>query len=182
MARKGQFKKGGGRVGHGGGGSHKRKSSSGRSTAIVVVPSAAPMRRRRTGKIAKHHGKATKGKGRRKGHSAHGVTVAKLVGTGIVLASAAGTSTGPAGDKLYNLVQRIPGAKTFGGTATAGLAIGAAYKFTRIGGRLRPLMACAGIIGVVAAAIKIGEAGTAFKWLGGGGGGGGDDYMDVQRG
>lgn len=181
MARKGQFKKGGGRVGtatrnrsSGGGGRRRKSSGGGRSTAIVVVPSASPARRPARRHPARHH-KAKHRRRHHKGGGRAGVTIPKLVGTAIVMANVAGTATGPAGDKIYNLIQKIPGAKTFGGTATAGLALGAVYKFTRFGGRLRPLMACAGLIGVVAAALKVGEQGTSFKWLGGS-----DDYMDVQ--
>lgn len=182
MARKGQFKKGGGRVGtasrsHGGGGGRKRRASSGRSTAIVVVPSAAPARRRQKS-LARHHHKKPHKRRHHRGGGHGGVTTAKLVGTAIVLANVAGTNSGPLGAKVYDLVQKIPGAKTFGGAATAGLVLGATYKYTKIGGRFRPLMACAGIIGLVAAALKIGEQGTSFKWLGGDSG----DYLDVQQG
>lgn len=162
MARKGQFKKGGGR--HGGGSSKSRKRSSG-STAIVVVPSRAPARRHSSGHPARRH----KGRKHRR-HSGHGgrggITIPKLAGTALILANVAGTNNGPLGDKVYNLVQKIPGAKTFGGAATAGLTAGAIYKFTRFGGRFRPYLACAGLVGVVGALLKIGEQGTAFKWLG----------------
>lgn len=167
MARKGQFKKGGGR--HGGGSTRTRKRSSG-STSLVVVAPRAPARRHTSHPAKRHH------KGRRKGRrgGGHGgVTIPKLVGTGLVLANVCGTNNGPLGDKVYNLVQKIPGAKTFGGAATAGLTAGAIYKFTRFGGRFRPYLACAGLIGVIGAILKVGEQGTAFKWLGE------DEVMDV---
>jgi hypothetical protein len=172
MARKGQFKKGGGRHGGGSSKSRKRRSS---STSLVVVTPRAPARRHASHHPAKRH----KGHGRRRGHGGGGrggVTIPKLVGTTLVLANVCGTNNGPLGDKVYNLVQKIPGAKTFGGAATAGLAAGAIYKFTRMGGRFRPYLACAGLIGVIGAALKIGEQGTAFKWLGDTN----DQVMDVE--
>src|SRR4029079_10606178 len=121
-------------------------------------------------------GGASRGWGGRRAWGRGGVTIPKLVGTTLVLANVCGTNNGPLGDKVYNLVQKIPGAKTFGGAATAGLAAGAIYKFTRMGGRFRPYLACAGLIGVIGAALKIGEQGTAFKWLGDTN----DQVMDVE--
>lgn len=168
MARKGQFKKGGGRVGDGRTRTSSR-SKSRRTTAIVVVPSQRrPTHRRRH---AVHH----KAKHRRRsGGGGGGVSVGKLAGAALVLANVAGTNNGPLGDKVYNLVQKIPGAKTFGGAAVGGLAIGAVGKFTGIGGRFRPWMRAAGIVGIIAAFLKLGEQGTAFKWIGD------DDVMDVE--
>ena len=169
MARKGQFKKGGGRVGDGRTRSHSR-SKSRRTTAIVVVPPAgrATHRRRRA-----HHHKATTHRRRHSGGSG-GLTIGKIAGTALVLANVAGTNNGPLGDKVYNLVQKIPGTKTFGGAATAGLTLGAIGKFTGFGGRFRPWLRAAGWVGVIAAFLKLGEQGTAFKWVGD------DDVMDVE--
>lgn len=173
MARKGQFKKGGGR--HGGGSSRTRKRSGGSTALVVVAPPRAPARRHTSHPAKQSH--SGKRKGGRRRHGGHGgITIPKLVGTGLVLANVAGTNNGPLGDKVYNLVQKIPGAKTFGGAATAGLAAGAIYKFTRAGGRLRPYLACAGLIGVIGAVLKVGEQGTAFKWLGDTN----DSIMDVE--
>ncbi len=172
MARKGQFKKGGGR--HGGGSSKSRKRSSS-STSLVVVTPRAPARRHAS---SHHPAKKHKGHGkRRRGHGGRGgITIPKLVGTTLVLANVAGTNNGPLGSKVHDLVQKIPGAKTFGGAATAGLACGAIYKFTRFGGRFRPYLACAGLVGIIGAALKVGEQGTAFKWLGDTN----DQVMDVE--
>jgi len=166
MARKGQFKKGGGRVG----GATRTRSKSRRTTAIVVVPSQRRPTHRR--KHAVHH----KAKHRRRHHggSGGGVTVGKLAGAALVLANVAGTNNGPLGDKVYNLVQKIPGTKTFGGAATAGLVLGGVGKFTGFGGRFRPWLRAAGWVGVIAAFLKLGEQGTAFKWVGD------DDVMDVE--
>lgn len=171
MARKGQFKKGGGR--HGGGGGSRTRSRKRSSTALVVVAPRAPARRRSAAMV--HHKRKGSHRKRHHGGGRGGITIPKLVGTGLVLANVAGTNNGPLGDKVYNLVQKIPGAKTFGGAATAGLAAGAVYKFTRMGGRFRPYLACAGLIGIVGAVLKIGEQGTAFKWLGDT-----DQVMDVE--
>lgn len=162
MARKGQFKKGGGR--HGGTSSRPR-SRSRRSTALVVVaPPRAPARRRSKHAHVVHHRR-----GRRKGSGgpASGCTIPKLIGTTLILGNVAGTNNGPLGATVYNLVQKIPGTKTFGGAATAGMVLGAVGKWTGIGGpRLRPWLRCAGIVGVIAAGLKVAEQGTAFKWLG----------------
>lgn len=156
----GMFAKGGGRVGGG--------SSGGGGTKVVVVAPAAPAPAKRKsahkgGKVAKKTAK----KGKRRHHRVEGsLSLAKIGGTALALASVAGTNTGPLGAKVYDLVQKIPGAKTFGGAATAGLMIGGVHHFTKFGGKFRPWMRAAGIVGVVAAAIKIGEAGMQFKWLG----------------
>jgi hypothetical protein len=170
MARKGQFKKGGGHVGDGRTRSRSR-SKSRRTTAIVVVPPAGRATHRRRG--TRPHHKATTHR-RRRGSGSGGVTVAKLAGTALVLANVAGTNSGPLGSKVYDLVQKIPGTKTFGGAATAGLTLGAIGKFTGFGGRFRPWLRAAGWVGVIAAFLKLGEQGTAFKWVGD------DDVMDVE--
>lgn len=164
MARKGQFKKGGGR--HGDGGTTRSRSKGRKSTAIVVVPTAVPVRRRASSPVrhhVAHHVPQRKGK-RRHHHS--GVTLGKVAGTAIVLANVAGSNSGPLGATVYDWVQKIPGAKTFGGTAVAGAALGLLSK-TRLGrGKAGPWLKAAGLVGVIAAAIKVGEAGTSFKWLG----------------
>lgn len=171
MARAGQFKKGGGRVGGGG----KSKSRKTKGKAIVVSPPrmivVQPARRK--SHAVKHHGMGmvrashSSPARRRRGGGGHGgVTLGKIVLTGLVLGATCESATSPAGATIYNQVQKIPGAKTVGGASAAGLAIGALYKFTRFGGRFRPYMAAAGIVGVVLAAVKAGQQNTQFKWLG----------------
>lgn len=167
MARKGQFKKGGGRVG--GSSPSRSHSKSRRATAIVVVPSQRRPTHKR--KHAVHHKVKHR---RRHGGGSGGVSIGKLGAAALVLSNVAGTATGPFGDKVYNLVQKIPGAKTFGGAAMGGIAIGAVGKFTGLGGRFRPWMRAAGVVGIIAALLKLGEQGTAFKWIGD------DDVMDVE--
>lgn len=171
MARKGQFKKGGGRVGM------PSRISGGRGNDVIVVNAPAAQRKtKRKASSVKRRGGKRKGKRRAGATATRGITLGKVVGSAIVLASAAGTNNGPLGAKVYDLVQKVPGAKTFGGAATAGLIAGGLYKFTKIGGRFRPWMAAAGLVGVIAAGLKLGEQGTSFKWLGDGG----DDMMDVE--
>lgn len=155
---KGRFVKGGGAKRS----STKRRRSG--STAIVVRdtvsvaarPAAAVAHRGHRGGGKRHH---------RRGHS--GVTIAKVLAAGIVLGSAAETNTGPAGATVYNVVQKLPGVKTFGGAVTAGLYLGALGKYTRIGrGRMGGWLRAAGVIGLAGAALKIGAQGTKFQWLG----------------
>lgn len=173
MARKGQFKKGGGR--HGGATATKRRRSSSSRALVVVAPSAPARRQAKRRRSTAHHITAHKPRARRRGGGGHSLpSIGKVAGAALVLSSVAGTNNGPAGAKIYDLVQKLPGAKTFGGAATAGLYIGGLHRFTRIGGRFRPLMAAAGLVGVVAALLKVGEAGTSFKFLGGD-----DDLMHV---
>src|SRR4029077_7170494 len=156
---KGRFVKSGGRK------TTKRRSRG--TTAIVVrdTVSVASRPRRAVPRPAAHH--KGKKRGHRRGHHHGGVTIAKLLATGVVLGSAAETNTGPAGDRVYNLVQKLPGVKTFGGAVTAGLYAGAIGKYTRLGrGRFGGWLRAAGVIGVVGAALKIGAQGTKFQWLG----------------
>ncbi len=158
MARKGQFKKGGGR--HGGG----SKSRGGGALVVVQAPAARKARRSSSRAPATTH-KAKRGGSR--AHHGGGLTLGKAVLTGLVLGSAAETNNGPLGTTVFDLVQKIPGAKTFGGAATAGLAIGAIGEFTKLGSpKMRSWMKIAGLIGVGLAAVKVGTSGTAFKWLG----------------
>lgn len=169
MAKKGQFKKGGGR--HSGG-------------AMVVVERVArkqTKRKRRVGIGTSASGRSfeVKPKKRRRAHASHGISLTKAVGTALVLGNVAGKNNGVLGPTVYDLVQKVPGAKTIGGTAAAGLIIGGVWKFTKIGGRLRPLMACAGLVGAVAAALKLAEVGSDIKWLGDAGDSS-DHLMDVE--
>lgn len=153
----GQFKKGGGRVG------------GGTTVVVAAAPAARAPAKRKSAKRSVthkvHHGKRKKH--HRRGGGDGGMSIIKIGATALALSSIAGTNSGPLGAKVYDLVQKVPGAKTFGGAATAGLVLGGIHKFTRFGGGLRPYMRIAGIVGVIAAGLKVGEAGTSFKWLGG---------------
>ena len=177
MPRAGQFKPGGGRYGRAttGSGGKKRKSgsrrrSSGGGGAMVVVREtiAAPRRAAPRG-AAVHHVKGHRKGGRRRSARGGGgsVSIPKLAATAVVLGNVAGKADGVLGGTVYNLVQKLPGAKTFGGAETVGLYCAALHEFTGIGGRFRPWLKLAGYVGVIGAGLKLGNAGTNFKWLGG---------------
>jgi len=168
-SRKGQFKKGGGRVG-GGTATRARRST---SKALVIAPVAVPVSRRSSAKrrapAQPHHKKRHH---RRHGGGHGGVTLVKALVAAGTLANAT-AKDGIIGDRVYNLVQKLPGTKTFGGAVTAGLYLGAIHKFTKFGGKFRPWLAAAGLVGVIGAGLKLGEQGTGFKWLG-------ESVMDVE--
>lgn len=148
-----------------GGGSRKRRSSSGGGTALVIRENISVQKRPAT--KTRYVTQKKKGGHRRRHHGGGGVTIAKVVGAGLLLGSAAETNNGPLGPTVYNMVQKLPGVKTFGGAVTAGLYIGALGKYTRLGrGRAGAWMRAAGIIGLAGAALKIGAQGTKFQWLG----------------
>lgn len=167
---KGQFVKSGG-------GSRKRRSSrSGGGGALVLRESISVRPATKTRYVTKH--KPQKATHRRRHHGGGGVTIGKILGAGVVLGSAAETNNGPLGPTVYNMVQKLPGVKTFGGAVTAGLYLGALGKYTRLGrGRIGPWMRAAGVIGLAGAALKIGAQGTKFQWLGVDTG---DPYMNVR--
>jgi hypothetical protein len=169
MARKGQFKKGGGRVG---GGTATRSRPRSSSKALVIVPMSKPASRPRP-QTHKTHRKHHRKHHRRHGGGSGGVTLVKALVAAGTLANVADAKDGILGDRVYNLVQKLPGTKTFGGAVTAGLYLGAIHKFTRFGGRYRPWLAAAGLVGVIGAGLKLGMQGTGFKWLG-------ESVMDVE--
>ena len=150
MARKGQFKKGGGRVGDGA----SRKAAPRRRRSS----SAAPARRRR-----------------RRGFSAGAgaVTLGKLVlvgaGLGILTASTSehklnflvGEKKGEEG-----ILTKLPGYKSFGGPVMCGLICAGA---TAIGVSNNPWVKAAGYLGLGGAALAVGASGTKFKLEGDGG-------------
>lgn len=166
---KGQFQK------RSGGGTKRRRSSGG--TALVIRENISVARRPAT--KTRYVTKRSKGHHRRRHHGGGGgVTIGKILGAGLVLGSAAETNTGPLGPTLYNVVQKLPGVKTFGGAVTAGLYLGALGKYTRLGrGRAGAWMRAAGVIGLAGAALKIGAQGTKFQWLGNEAN---DPYMNVR--
>jgi hypothetical protein len=180
MARAGQFKPGGGR--YKSTTATKTRSprppatrrrqlgaGSGGGAMVVVRETVAAPRRRRP--AATHHAKAHKKRGGRR-RSARGVHVSlpKLAATAVVLGNVAGKADGVLGGTVYNLVQKLPGTKTFGGAETVGLYCAAIHEFTGFGGRFRPWLKLAGFVGVIGAGLKLGNAGTNFKWLGDPGG------------
>ena len=155
------------------GGSKKRKSGTRRrsspSRAMVVVNetiATRPASRRPARRATSHAAHHARGHRRRRASGDGGANIWKVGASALVLANVAGRADGVAGQTVYNLVQKLPGAKTLGGAAAAGLYIGGVHRFTRIGGSLRPWMKAAGIVGVVLGLAKVGELGVNLKWLG----------------
>lgn len=175
MARKGQFKKGGGRVGDGGG--SRARSRRKAPAQIVVVGPRAPRAPRRSYPAthlieAQRAGHPVAAGKRRKAHHKRRIVGGSPVGYAATAAALAWIdSKGNAEDAglfgtVNRVVDKLPGAKTLGRPATAGIALGAIEHFTSMGGSLRPYMRLAGVVGVVLAGAKVGGAGAAFKWLG----------------
>lgn len=161
------------------GGKSKARRAGGGGGALVIQERISVARRPASSPATRGGGGGKKAKGHRRRHHHSRVTAAKLIGTALVLGSAAETQNGPLGATLYNLVAKLPGQKTFGGAVTAGLYAGA-LSYTKIGSRgwWGPLLRCAGIVGVVGAGLKIGAQGTKFQWLGEAGQA--DPYMHVR--
>jgi hypothetical protein len=84
------------------------------------------------------------------------------------------TSQGTGPKFVTENIAKIPGAKTFGGTAVAGIACLAVDRYVKPNKWLR----LAGYAGVIAAAMQVGKAGSSFKWVGDDG----DDVADVDLG
>ena len=145
MARKGQFKKGGGRVGGATKTKRRRTASRAMTTTTRHVHHAAPVRRRRRG-----------GRGRSSGG---GVRLMPLALAAVGLSYLTGAH-GPA--FVRTNVAKIPGVKTFGATAVTGVALLAIDRYVKPNKWLK----LAGIAGVVLAAVQVGTKGADFKWLG----------------
>lgn len=152
-----------------------------RGGALVVVKETIATRpAARRSKRTTHHIKAHPAPRRRRHTGEGGANIWKVGASALVLSNVCGKNDGLLGATVYDWVQKLPGAKTFGGAATAGLYIGALHRFTRFGGSIRPWMKAAGYVGVVGALMKIGELGSNLKWLGDPGVGGGGPF-DIER-
>jgi hypothetical protein len=152
------------------GGSTRRRS---RSRSLVVSRPSRPVvvTRYRTRHV-KH-----RRRGRRGGGASGGVSMGKLAITGLALGAVFGENSSIAPAQAKSIVQKIPGSKTFGNTAIAGMALGAVHHFTHFGGRFRPWMKAAGLVGLALAAVKLGTDNTSFKFVGEDDDG---DLMDVE--
>lgn len=161
MARKGQFKKGGGRVG-----AVVRRRRSGGALTRTRTRTVVRYKTRRVGAVVhrRRRGRARGGSG--------GVTAGKLAIAGIGLGVLMSQNMGPATVRAF--AEKIPGSKTFGSVAIVGLGLGAIERFTGIGGRYRSWLRAAGAVGLVAAAIKVGTDNTGFKFVG-------DEYYDPDQ-
>jgi len=152
------------------GGSTRRRSR--RSGALVVSRPSRPLvvTRYRTRHV-KHRRRG------RRGAASGGVSMGKLAIAGLALGAVFGENSSIAPAQAKAVVQKIPGSKTFGNTAIAGMAIGAVHHFTHFGGRFRPWMKAAGLVGLALAAVKLGTDNTSFKFVGEEDDG---DLMDVE--
>lgn len=147
MARKGQFKKGGGRVG---GRARKRHSSK-----------AITRYRTRTRTVTKYRSRGAHRKHRRRG-SRRGAGL-NLMNVGIATAGLAYlTSANSPIQAIRTTAAKIPGAATFGTPAAVGIAALAVDRFLWRNKWLK----LAGVAGVVLAAAKLGEQNTSFKFIG----------------
>jgi hypothetical protein len=163
MARKGQFKKGGGRHGS--------------STAMTHRPRARTIVKTRTKYVTRHpKRKAHRRRRRSHGGGAAGVTVTKVALTALALGAVAGDNSTIAPAAVKEFLAKVPGQKTFGGPAILGMGLGAIGHFTSFGGRFRPWMRAAGLVGIVLAGLKVGSENTSFKFVGDDE----DDLMDVE--
>lgn len=148
MARKGQFKKGGGRVGEG----RARKA---RSKAMV---------RTRTRTITKTRYRTRKGtmrkrsRSRRSGGGGVNLLHLGLAAGGLAFLTGAKSPV----PKVKEMAAKIPGAKTFGIPAAVGVGALAVDRWLWRNKWLK----LAGIAGVILAATKVGDQGTDFKWVG----------------
>jgi hypothetical protein len=146
MARKGQFKKGGGRVGA------ARKARS-HSKAVTKY-------RTRTNTVTRYRSRPAKRHHRRRHARRSGGLSPLMMGA---LAVGAAYITGPKGPAMVTTnIAKVPGAATFGPLAVLG-AGGLAYdRFIRPNKYAKAL----GIIGIIGAAMKVGERGADFSWVG----------------
>lgn len=156
MAKKGQFKKGGGRHGY------AVATRAGRSTTVVV---AAPTATKRRSPKRKSHGG-----GKRKHRARHAPRGMSPLALGIG-ALALAYATGPKGPEFVRTnIAKVPGAATFGPLAVLGAASLAYDRFYKRNKYAKAI----GIIGIIGAALKVGDQGSDFKWVGDG-----DDVADI---
>lgn len=143
MARKGQFKKGGGRIGD-----HRAHHGKAKTRTVYKTKT----------KTRTVHAKSKRG--HRRHHGGGGVSLKHLAIAGGALAFLTGASSPIAAIK--DNANKLPGAKTFGATAVAGAALLAIDKFVKPNKWLR----AAGYAGIVIAAATVGNKGTSFQFVG----------------
>lgn len=149
MARKGQFKKGGGRVGAS---HHTKRRKSHTTTAVAHRPRTHTVHKTkyRTRTVVK----------RSRGKSGGGIKLLHLAGAAAVLGFVTSDNHGIATVKEYGA--KIPGAATFGTPAAIGITALAIDKFVKPNRWLKLF----GYAGIVLAAVKAGSQGTDFKFVG----------------
>ncbi len=135
------------------------RSRSGRFVSVARARrSYSPTRRASPSVVVIGQGGRRRGHRRRgKGRGAGGISVGRLLVAGVALGF-----IGRAGGMGGAIAAKIPGNKTFGGPATLGLFCFAVDRWVKH----NPWLRAAGVIGVAAAALKVGEQGTAFQWVG----------------
>ena len=145
MAHKGQFKKGGGRIGDR---SHARSHGG----AMTHTP------RTRTITKTKTRTRTVKVRSRRRGGAGF-PRMLPLAATAVGIAYLTGAK-GP--DFVRTNLAKVPGVKTFGAPAVFGLGCLAVDRFVKPNRWLK----LAGLAGIVLAAAQIGAKGADFKWVG----------------
>lgn len=139
-----------------------RSSATSNGKGKTVAKSKSKKKHRKS--TAMTHTRTTRAAKRTHRRRRHGGSFAGVPVVPVALA-AAGLAylTGKSGPKqVQDLAAKIPGVKTFGPLAVTGLACLAADRFVKRNKWLR----VAGVVGVAAAAMKIGEQGSSFKWVG----------------
>jgi hypothetical protein len=137
------------------------KNKGGSSSRKRRKPAMAK-RRRRSVAIARrrHSHRRYHHRRRRRGG---GAGMSGLLPAALVAAGAAYV-TGKSGPKqVTDIVNKIPGAKTFGPVTAIG---GALWGIDKLGIYRSKWFKLAGVVAVVAAGIKVGTEGTSFKWVG----------------
>lgn len=142
MARKGQFKKGGGRHGH----------------AMTHRPKT------RTRVITKTKTRTVRVHARKRRSGGKGGGMPRLLPLALATAGLAyiTNDSGPA--FVRENINKLPGAKTFGPTTMAGLVALGVDRFVKPNKWLKLF----GLAGVVLGAAQVGKQGPGFKWLGDG--------------
>lgn len=152
MARKGQFKKGGGRVG---GSTHHTKRRHSTTTALAHAPRVVTKYRTRSAPKANRRTRRKHGAG-----GIGGVNIGHVALAAAALGYATSEKNGVA--MIKDNVAKLPGAATFGVPATIGLYALGIDRFVKRNRWLRIV----GVIGVAAAALKVGSEGSDFKFVG----------------
>jgi hypothetical protein len=144
------------------GGTRKRR----KSTALVRTNTVVQTRyRTRSAPKARRRGRRSSG-----GGGIKPLHLAAAAAGVAYLTSASGPQT------VKDLVAKVPGAKTFGAPAALGIGCLAVDKFVKPNKWLR----LAGYAGIVAAAMKLGEQGKNFKWVGDADGGDDMYIADIE--
>lgn len=154
MARKGQFKKGGGRVGHASHSSGGRSRSKSRKSKSIVVRQAAPIViRQSSSSPAKRHPKRHHSRHRGGGNDHSLTRRLKLAAIGGLL----GYTVGEGAPSKLDILDKIP---DIGKLPKEAVIAGIAY----VGRRLHPLVNDLATVALIVAGNKLGKAG--FKLSG----------------